>query len=255
MSVKIERIRLSSLWNSEYTIFINQLIAIITKYKPETLHLEKAFNKLAGFVPDLAKIKVQELSNAISRILSVLDKERDILYNVIVAQVKTLAKVNLDAITPHVAVMQRFIDIHGNDIADAPYNAETKRLNDLKADYEAKADVQEAAKALNLHILFDQLFVVNAKFNEQFMQRTEEKAEEEKIDVRATRAKVDKTLIEFFESFEHCSREHDDLDYTTPANELNKLASYYKTQLKARATRRQSGKDVSTEAPIELPEG
>jgi len=38
--------------------------------------------------------------------------------------------------------------------------------------------------------------------------------------------------------------------YTTPANELNDLIAYYKTQLKARATRRKAGKDVSKETPI-----
>jgi len=36
----------------------------------------------------------------------------------------------------------------------------------------------------------------------------------------------------------------------TPGNELNDLIAYYKTQLKARATRRKAGKDVSKETPI-----
>jgi hypothetical protein len=253
MSLKILRLKLKSLWNSEYTIFIKQLIAVITKYKPESLHLKKAFEKLTDFLPDIEKIKAQEQSNIISRILSTLDAERDILYNVIVAQVKTLGKVNLPAITPHVDIMKHFIEIHGDDIADAPYNAETKRLNDVKAGYDSKADVKNAAESLNLAVLFNQLFIVNAKFDEQFMQRTEEEAGAEKINVRETRKEIDKVLIEFYESAEHCSREYEELDYATLFNELNKLTGYYKTQLKARATRRESGKDVSSEPPIELP--
>lgn len=51
-------------------------------------------------------------------------------------------------------------------------------------------------------------------------------------------------------TFEFCSTEYDDLDYQTPANELNEHVSYYKTQLKARETRRANGKDTSTEDPI-----
>jgi hypothetical protein len=57
-------------------------------------------------------------------------------------------------------------------------------------------------------------------------------------------------LTAFFDAFEFCSSEYDDLDYVTPANELNDLIAYYKTQLKARATRRKAGKDVSKETPI-----
>ena len=254
MSVKITRLDLPKLWNSEYTQFVNQLINIITKYLPENLHLSKAFDKVTAFLPELAKIKAQELSNAISKQLSLLDSERDILFNAITAQIKTLGKVNLPSISPHVLVLKNFINIHGDDIADAPYNAETKRLNDLLADYNAKADVKLAAETLNQKILFDQLGTVNTTFANQFLQRTEETAATEKVETRKIRKELDVELKEFFKAFEFCSREYDELDYASPANELNKLTNYYKTQLKARATRRKSGKDVSGEPPIVAPE-
>jgi len=44
--------------------------------------------------------------------------------------------------------------------------------------------------------------------------------------------------------------EFEELDYQTPANEMNDLINYYKAQLKARATRRNAGKEVHTETPI-----
>ncbi len=254
MSKKIKRLDLSKLWNSEYTIFVNQIIAIITKFQPALLHLEKAFNKLVAYVPELAKIKAHELSNALSKILSDLDSERDILYKAIVAQIKTLGKVNLASINLHVLVLSRFIETHGEDIPDAPYNAETKRIKDLEDDYNKKEDVKLAAETLNLKYLFDQLFSVNINFDEQFMQRSEETAGEEKVNTREIRAIVNKTLGEFYEAFEFCSREYEELDYEKPANELNTLIQYYKTQLKARDTRRKAGEDLSSELPIVVPE-
>ncbi len=254
MSVKITRLNFRKLWNSEYTIFMNQIINIITKYQPEKLHLLKAFGMLPAFIPQLAKIKAQELSNAITKILSLLDSERDILFNSIVAQIKNLGKVNLPSIAPHVLVLKNFISIHGEDIADAPYNVETKRLNDLLADYNTKANVKLAAESLNLNVLFDQLAKVNTTFDEQFMQRTEETSNVEKIETHAIRRELDMIMKEFFEAFEFCSREYDELDYETPVNELNKLINYYKAQLKARATCRKSGNDVSEELPIVAPE-
>jgi hypothetical protein len=75
----------------------------------------------------------------------------------------------------------------------------------------------------------------------------------EVVDARPIRAELDKALTSFYEAFEFCSTEYEDLDYQTPANEMNELISYYKTQLKARQTRRHEGQDVQTEDPITIP--
>jgi vacuolar-type H+-ATPase subunit I/STV1 len=250
MNVEISRLPFKSLWNTEYTLFVNQVVAIIEKYDSRTLHLQKSFDKVKSQLPDLAKIKAQEKSNALSNQLQELDAERDTLIVAIVAQVKAMGRLSLPGIAPHVVVLDRFFDQHGRDIASANYNAETERLNDLLADYNAKDDVKAAAQALNLTMLFDQLGLVNTQFAALFLQRTEGDAATEKVDARAIRTLTDKALNAFFVAFEYCSSEYDGLDYITPASELNELIAYYKTQLKARATRRNSGKDVSVEEPI-----
>jgi len=250
MSKKIARVSLREFWNSEYTLFVNQLVIIFMKYPVEVLHLAKAFGRVTAMLPQLAKIKAQELSNAISNQLRDLDNERDALIKAIVGQVKNMGKLSMASIAPHVVVLNRFLDIHGRDIDTANYSSETTRTNNLLADYDAKPDVQAAAVALNLKMLFDQLRVVNTQFATQFLQRTSEDAAVEVVDTQAIRSETDKALTGFFDAFEFCSSEYDELDYATPANEMNDLTNYYKAQLKARITRRNSGKDVSTETPI-----
>lgn len=250
MPVVISRLSFKALWNSEYTLFVNQIVVIAEKYDPASLHLQKPFGRVTTQLPFLAKIKAQEKSNALSNQLQDLDVERDTLVNAISMQVKALGKLSMPTIAPHVVVLDRFFDQHGRDIATANYNAETERLRDLLADYNAKADVKAAALALNLTLLFDQLGAVNTQFAALFLQRAEGDAVTEKVDTLAIRAATDKALTAFFDAFEYCSTEYDDLDYATPASELNNLLAYYKTQLKARATRRNSGKDVSVETPI-----
>lgn len=235
-------------------MFISQVIAIVAKFQPAALHLLKSFEKLAAFAPELAKIKAQELGNALSNLLEDLDHERDVLVNAIIGQVRVMGKLSLPSIAPHVVVLSRFFDIHGRDIADAPYNSETMRIDNLLIEYNAKPEVMAAAVALNMKMLFDQLTTVNATFASNFLKRTKDDSLVLKVDTRTIRGQVDLTLVEFFETFEHCSREFDELDYTTPANELNILINYYKSQLKARITRRNAGKDVSVEAPIVTPE-
>jgi hypothetical protein len=251
MSVKIFRLDYKSLWNSEYTIFVDQLTTIVQKHSPDKLHIGKSFGRVSAFLPDLAKIKAQELGNVISNKLQDLDAERDTLLSAIAAQVKTMGRLNIPSMAANAQVLDHFFDTHGRDIPMANYNSETKRINDLLADYDSKADVNAAAAALNLGLLFEQLRTVNTQFESLFMQRTQEVAAIDKVDARTLRAEADKALTAFFDAFEFCSSEYEDLDYATPANEVNDLVAYYKAQLKARATRRITGKDVSKEKPIE----
>jgi len=250
MTVKLNRLTLNNLRNSEYVIFVNQISQIAANHQPETLHLTKSFQKLNAALPLLAKIKTQDTGSPLSNQLHDLDTERDTLFNAIVAQVRTMGKLSLPALKPHVAVLKNFLDKHGRDIAKAGLNAETQRLADFLADYDATPEVKAAVTALNIKLLFDQLLVVNNQFAALFMQRTEEDAATEKMNVRAIRFDADKTLAAFLDAIEFCSAEYDTLNYAPLANELNDLITYYKTQLKARNTRRSNGKDVSGEPEI-----
>ena len=82
-------------------------------------------------------------------------------------------------------------------------------------------------------------------FANLFLQRGHEEVAIEKIDIRAIRANTDIVLTSFFNGFEFCSDEYDEPDYQTPEIEINNMNAYYKTQLKARATCRSEGNDVS----------
>jgi len=66
MPVENSRLPYKALWNSEYTMFVNQIVVIADKYDPTSLHLQKSFGKVTAQLPDLAKIKTQEKSNALS---------------------------------------------------------------------------------------------------------------------------------------------------------------------------------------------
>ena len=250
MKSKIKRVQSVRLLNSEYPLFVSQLVAIFQKYDLTLLHLKKAFEKLLALWPMVAKIKEQDLSNALSNLMQELDTERDTLIKAIIANVKTAGKLTLASLPPHVAVMKRFLKTLGSDISKANYHSSTKLTNDLFVDYDAKQDVQTAVEALSLRIYFDHLRTVNTQFAELYMQRNEDDAAVEKVDTRAIRTETDKALTGVLDAFEFCSGEYDDLDYATPADELNELIARYKSELKARATRAKEGKNVSKEEPI-----
>lgn len=250
MLVKIIRLHFAELWNSEYPQFVNQLITIVTKHNPDGLHLTKSFGRVTALEPDLAKIKTQELSNALSNKLSELDAERDSVIRFIWNQGRSFTKLSIRSLMSHAEVFGRYLDMHGDDIASANYNSETKRVNDMLTDYDSKPDVTAAVAALNLVMFFEQLRTVNAAFEELFMQRTGEYATDEVVDTRGIRSDCDKKIVAFFDAIEYCSKEYEELDYSLMANEINTHVEYYKAQLKARTTRRMAGKETSVEAAI-----
>jgi len=251
MHVKISRLALKSLRNSEYTMFIRQLVAILLKYNLDALQLRKSFDRLVALTPELDKIVAQDLSSAYSNKIRDLDAQRDNLFAVIVSMVKNLEKSGIATLAPHVELLKRLLDKHGRDIAEAGYSAETKRLNDFLVEISTNANLMAAITATNLALFIDQLRTVNTEFASKFMTRVEESSTSEVINAHIIRRVSDKTLTSFFDAIEFCSSEYEDLDYVTPANELNELITYYKTMLKARESRRMAGKDTSVEAPIE----
>jgi hypothetical protein len=113
----------------------------------------------------------------------------------------------------------------------------------MLADYDSKPEVKMAAVVLNINMIIEELREVNTQFYNLFLQRAEEDAAIERVDSRTIRSKTDKLLNAFFNAIEFCSSEYDELDYETPANELNELISHYKTLLKARTTRSKNAKE------------
>jgi len=221
------------------------------KYNLDALQLRKSFDRLVALTPELDKIVAQDLSSAYSNKIRDLDAQRDNLFAVIVSMVKNLEKSGIATLAPHVELLKRLLDKHGRDIAEAGYSAETKRLNDFLVEISTNANLMAAITATNLALFIDQLRTVNTEFASKFMVRIEESSSSEVVNAYNIRLVSDKTLISFFRAIEFCSSEYEDLDYVTPANELNELITYYKTMLKARESRRMAGKDTSVEAPIE----
>ena len=112
-------------------MFVSQSVAIFMKYNAQALRLNKSFDRLLALIPDLDKIKAQDLGSTYSNMIRDLDVQRDNLFSAIVSMVKNLEKSGIIALAPHVTLLKRLLDKHGRDISEAGYSAETKRLNDF----------------------------------------------------------------------------------------------------------------------------
>ncbi|MDR2937471.1 MAG: DUF6261 family protein [Prevotellaceae bacterium] len=255
--MKIIKFVFPELWNSEYPLVVNQLIAIVGSANPGSLHLQGSYDRLAAFGPRLAQIEVQEQADRNSALLSELDQQRDSLFSIIKSVAKAFA--GSPNLRHEAEQVQALIKKHGDDIPDTNYTAETKRLYDLIADAEQQPGLMAAVEALQLRPSFEQMRAANEEFDRQFMQRNAEQAAAEKVNVRGIRNECDKAVSALWTAIEFCMAEHGEAAYTPLVSAINTLNSYYKQQLAARATRRKAAADkkvkeaLNNEAPIALP--
>jgi len=141
---------------------------------------------------------------------------------------------------------------HGKGLPVANYTSETKRLYDLVADIAEKPDVLASLETLSLLPLFEQMAGINKEFDALFMERTQKRAETERVNIPAIRTDCDKAITLLWNAIDHCMAEHGAEQYLPLVNAINALNIYYKQQLTARATRRKARQDVSKEEPIQV---
>ncbi len=247
---QIVRLKFPGLWNSEYPLVVTRLIDIVSKHDLEALHLQGSYDRLAAFRPQLEKIEVQERAYSRSAKLSELDQQRDTLFNIIYVTTKAFQRAPIADTSAPAVTLQTFIEKHGPDMTFANYTAETERLYDFVADVERTPEAVQALETLSLRPLFDRMKELNKQFDTLFMERHQEQAETDKVDIRSIRNRCDKAISALWTAIEFCSTEYGEEPYMPLVNAINQFNGYYKQQLAARATRRKN-KDVSTENPIE----
>ena len=250
MKVKITRITLSLLRNSEFVLFINQIVDVLKIINLSLLLLADDFEKLSETLISLAKVKAQENAELMTKELKRLDMKRSALFRSILQEIHALSSSDDHAIIVALGVINHFLDVQGRDIARLDVSTKTQKIFDLFTAFIADAEVQAAVIILHLDVLFTPLRENNAAYNTLFIQRSQKKADIEKVDIKAIRRETVQVYQSFVKSVEYCSEHSKSLDYAPLANNMNDLIGYYKAHLKARATRRKNGKDVKTETDI-----
>ncbi len=254
MKTKIVRPHYANLRNNEYPLAVERTIGIAEKYDMQGMNLGRSSGILTGFRPRLLTMKVYVRKNKKIEAAGLLDSERDTLVKAFRGVVKALVDVELPQIKPHCALLNELLDSHKTQtIAGAGLSTETERLNNLEKDIIAGREIQTAITALGLQAVVTRMFDANREYETLFREIIADKSVAEHIDIPALRRECNKALGQFFDAIQYCAFEHEDIDYTGLVNEINQLNNYYRTQLKARATRRKNGKDTDNEEPIVPP--
>ncbi len=254
MKTKIARPHYANLHNNEYPLAAERTISIAEKYDMQGMKLGRSFGILSSFRPRLQAMKVYIRKNKKIEAAGLLDSERDTLVKAFRGVVKAQVDVELPQVKPYCALLNELLDNHKTQtIAGDGLSTETERLNNLEKDIVAGQEIQAAITALNLQDIVARMFDANREYEALFREIIADKSVTEHIDIPVLRRECNKALGQFFDAIQYCAFEHEDIDYTGLVNEINQLNNYYRTQLKARATRRKNGKDTDKEDPIVPP--
>lgn len=256
MKIKVERTRCVELKNNEFPTYAKQFIGITGKYNMKAMFLDKSYGELCSFMPQLEAMTVYVRKNEKLAIANQSENERDTLIGCFVKAVKAFEDVDLPQVRPYIETLDAFLVKHNaKTIAKDTRSSETERISKLEKDLAVNSAVQEAISASGmLRFVVDRLFEANREYDDLFREFIAEKGAEEIMNIVILRRECTKAISQFLDAVQYCAFEHEDIDYMPLVKEVGFLNNYYNQQLKARIARRNSGKDISKEEPIEPPQ-
>lgn len=192
-SMKIEKMKLSSLRNEEHTQLVAELVALLTKAEPAQLHIEVQVNNLKKLWADENQALLVVRKSATSDLMVDANIERGNIYRGVAGAVKSSVNhFNADkqAAAKRVAIL---LSQYGN-VAAKPYNEETVIINKLLA--EAKGAYKADFDLLGLTDWMIELELKNNAFDQLVKSRYDEVSGKTDLKMREVRTQVDTAIRE-----------------------------------------------------------
>jgi hypothetical protein len=251
-TTKIERFRMESLRNAEFTLVVPHILAIVNR-SPFNQQLSKRLSVLMALLLDLDKIEAQERRWRDNRLMNEAERLRDEYVNTLIRTEKAFRHVTIPGYAEASEKLTALFDKHGRDIANDRNIAETQRIYNLAEDVERTPGMMEALGQFALVPIYEAMKQANTRFDELWQQRNKELSENENVDSKSIRANCAKALVALYDGIEYLASESEDPAWLPLIRELSQLSGYYKRQLKARDTRRKNRENVLDE-PLIRPE-
>jgi hypothetical protein len=252
-TLKIERFRFDGLKNMEFTLMAPHAIKIAEKYPCINL-LEKRFNAVKSFLPELDKIEAQERKWHNAHLLNEAESNRDGFVNALIRCEHTYARVVIKGYEEASEKLTALFDKHKRDIATDSNIAETQRIYNLVEDVERTPGMLDVLATFSLIPIYNSLKENNIRFDELWQQRNSELSEIDRVDSKTIRLHCSKALHELYNGIEYQAAENDDAAWGALIRELSQMNGYYKQRLKARITHRKNKGKKEDEPLITPPE-
>lgn len=233
----IESIDLIRLRNGEYVQFANDVLKIVQLNDPTVLQVLAKYDAMNAVKIDLEELYKKSTENPITAEIEDLDKRRDNAVSGILGVVNGYGFYFDEAISGPAKVVQNYLKIYTDNIAQENYNAETATITNMVNDFENKPELTAALTTLHLLDWKDELKNSNNKFNDRYIARTQDLATASADNLKSKRVEANTAYYELRDHiFSHSIIAPSAL-YTKTINEINALIAQYNTLLAGRVTK------------------
>lgn len=230
----IQSIDLTKLRNGEYVQFISDILKIVTLNDPTLLQVNEKFDIMSTIKNELEALYKKSAENPITSEIEYLDKRRDNAVSGILGMINSYGFHYDEAISGQAKVVQNYLKLYTNNIAQENYNAETATINNMVSDFENKPELLAALTALHLMEWKDELKDANNKFNDRYIARTQDLATATPDNLKSKRLVANTAYYELRERIDAFAIINPSTLYTKTINEINALITQYNTLLAGR---------------------
>lgn len=232
-------INYTSLRNSEFIQFFQNLLDLLSANDPEVLKLKSEFYNLEALVATLASFFKPELGSEITSELQELDAARDAALQGIELQVKSFTYHYTQSTRVAAELLNNSLENYGSGIGRLNYQAETSTINSIIEKWEKEQKFIDALTTLNLSSWLGHMKGINTNFNQRFLDRLEDNVdspEQSTLELRAEIIISYRQLMSFLQAYTTLSTSE---EYT----KVNKLINELITQYNLLVSKRTNNKD------------
>jgi hypothetical protein len=239
----IIRFAYEHLRNETHVAYHTDAIAIIEKYNPETLGIQKLYPAYKARYEEEVLALDQILSSLLTEDIDRLDRERDSLWRGFDGRVKADLR-HFDPERQRSAHHVYKILEHYGNIAEKTLKDETTAIEDLHRELLKQENFVHVA-ALGLGDWLGQLVQTSRNLDAMMMMRVDETGKRPHLNMRTSRTGTDKSYRGILDLTEALVRVNGDDTNRAFIDELNALSEYYKDILAQEEGRRHHIKDLS----------
>lgn len=214
------------------------IVAIVEKYKPDTLGINGMFQLLKAEMPGLSQLlETSERTLPQTGTLNVLSFRRNSLMMAIRNQLKVLKKADIESkrasLELVLPVFKRYLISF-----DTANRAEKSAITLTLLDELNTETLNAALVTLEMRLLLDELKTVQGLIVTNRKARSSSIAERNRSQMQQIKANVFTAARNLFKAMEVVSVEHPELDFSKLETELNNFLKNVSVEMKSRRTRR-----------------
>lgn len=220
-------IQYPKLRNNEFVQFFKLLVDIINSNDAEVLKVKSQLDELADLLASLNAIFKPEPGSAITRELQEIDARRDAAIRGIEMKIKSLSYHFEPKKKSAAQILSNSLSAYGSSISRMNYQAETSTITSIIKKWEGDNKLISSLEILNLTNWVLELKIANNLFEERYIARLKEDAEEPEqktIDLRKQIIKSYRNLTAHLQS--HATLSGND-SYEDVISQINQLIEQY----------------------------